>query len=162
MKRTAVAAMLSCAGLLVAGCAPADVSGMYTVAITNGDNGCNLSNFNMGQSSSVAFTISQTGAAVSGTTDGLVAAGLDLWLGGHVFTGTVNGTHVDMTLHGTRAMSMNGCAYTMDARVEGNLTGDALQGTITYSASAPDSAACSTISHCSTVQSFSGSRPPRS
>ena len=90
------------------------------------------------------------------------AIGLDLWLGGHVFTGTVSGTHVDMVLHGTRGMTTSsGCAYTWDARVEGDLTGNALQGTITYSAAAADSSACSEIRQCRSVQTFSGSRPPR-
>jgi hypothetical protein len=136
---------------------------MYTVSLTNGMNGCGLSNFTPGDSSTnVGFTITQTGSAVSGTAEGLTGVGLDLWLGSHTFTGTVSGSHVDMTLHGNRAMTTSsGCAYTWDARVEGDLTGNALQGTITYSAAAAESAACSEIRMCRSVQTFVGSRPPQ-
>jgi hypothetical protein len=163
MKRIAAAAMFSCAGVLVAGCAPADISGMYTASLTNGMNGCSLMLYTVGDTSSgVTMTVTQTQAAVSGEVTGLAAAALNYWVDGHIFTGTVSGSHADMVIHGTAAHSQGGCPYTLDARFEGDLTGDALQGSITYSANAADSAACATIRQCRTVQTFSASRPPRS
>ncbi len=160
MKR--FAALLVLLGTIAVGCAPADVSGSYTVSLTNGDNGCGLANWTPGASTSnVAFAITQTNDAISGTASGLSAAVFDLLFGSHVFVGHVAGTHVDMVLNGRNAQNQNGCAYTWDARIVGDLSGNALQGTITYTANTNTSPACATLSSCRSVQNFSGSRPPR-
>lgn len=159
---TRLAAVLVLFTMAVVGCAPADVSGSYTASLTNGDNGCGLSAWTPGSSTTnVPFTIAQTGDAVSGTVGGFSAAVFDLGFGSHVFTGTVAGTHVVMLLNGRNAQSQNGCAYTWDAQIAGDLSGNALQGTITYTANTNSSPACSTLSTCRSVQTFSGSRPPR-
>ncbi|MEI8255022.1 MAG: hypothetical protein WCJ30_05055 [Deltaproteobacteria bacterium] len=160
MKR--FAAVLVVLGTTAVGCAPADVAGSYSASVTSGDNGCGLSGWTPGSSATgVPFNVTQTGDAVSGTVGGLTGAVFNLAFGSNVFTGTVAGTHVVMVLHGQNAQSQNGCAFTWDARIVGDLSGDALQGTITYTANTNTSPACATLSTCRSVQSFSGSRPPR-
>jgi hypothetical protein len=159
-RLTAIVLGAACA-LALAGCAPADVAGNYTIALTNQQNGCNLSNWTAGASTSgVAFVITQSGANVTGQVQGLTGAAIALWLGGDTFTGTVSGASVDMTLFGTRSMTQGACSYTLNAHVRGNLSGDSLQGTVTYSASTNHAPDCGALEGCSSVQQFDGVRPP--
>jgi len=161
MKRFA-AALVSIGVASLAACAPADVSGSYTVAVTDQDNGCNLANWTVGSSAQgIPFAITQSGAAIDGTVGGVTGIGLSLAFGTNVFHGNVAGTHVDMTLSGTRAMNQGACAYTWVGEAQGDLTGNALQGTITYRAQTNNSSDCGTLQTCRSVQAFSGTRPPR-
>lgn len=67
--------------LFLLGCgADANVAGNYSIALTNGDNGCNLSNFTPGNTSTnVGVTTVQDGSKVTmtinGTLDGDVLRG---------------------------------------------------------------------------------------
>ena len=161
MKRFA-AVLVSLGVASMAGCAPADVSGSYTVAVTDNENGCNLPNWTVGSSSQgIPFTITQSGATIDGTVGGLTGAGLSIAFGTNVFHGNVAGAHVDMTLAGQRSMNQGACAYTWVAEAQGDLTGSALQGTITYRAATNNSTDCGSLQTCRSVQAFSGTRPPR-
>src|SRR4051812_1638384 len=97
---------------------PADVSGSYTVAVTNRTNGCEFPNWNEGAvSTNVPFTITQDGANVSGTVGGLSGAYTAIVLGTSTFAGTVAGSSVSMTATGTRSTMKGNCAYTINATV---------------------------------------------
>ncbi len=88
-------------GLAVAGCSgsstssspPADFSGDYSVAITNGQNGCNFKTWTVGSSSNgTPVTITQNGSSASASVGGVAGGYYDVILGSHVFSGTVSGT----------------------------------------------------------------------
>ncbi len=149
--------------LFLAACSddPADVTGDYTVAVTNGNNGCELDNWTEGESSSgIAVTITQDGSSASAEVGGATGTVLDLWLGGSSFTGTVDGTDFLMTITGSRALSQGNCAYTFDAILDGAIDGDAISGQIHYEAQTNDGTDCGALTGCRTSQEFTGVRPP--
>ena len=149
--------------LLLAACSddPADVTGNYTVAVTNGDNGCALDNWTEGESANgIVVDITQDGSSASAEVSGATGTVLDLWLGGSVFTGSVDGNDFLMTITGSRALSMGNCAYTMDAVLDGAISGDTISGNISYEAQTNDGTDCGTLTGCATVQAFTGVRPP--
>ena len=158
-------------GLGLAGCGgsdssvsapPADVAGTYSVAVTNGANGCAFPNWKENESSqNIPFKITQTGADVTGDVEGLTGAFVALWLGTRTYKGTASGASINMTAFGTNNQRDKGCSYTVNSTIDGSLTGNALQGTITYTAKTNGSPDCGTREGCSTTQSFSGSRPPK-
>src|SRR5688572_21901898 len=83
-----------CVGLAT-GCTddPADVAGVYTVAVTNGQNGCDWENFTPGATAQgITMTVTQSGSSVSadfaGTGTGVL---LELVLASSEFEGTVDG-----------------------------------------------------------------------
>lgn len=165
LQRVALTVSLaSC--IAVAGCGDdggsIDVSGEYTAALTNRDNGCNLGNWTVGESTTgVMVTISQNGGAVSADVKGLAGAALDFLLEGHVFTGNADGEHVDLKIIGTRSQSMGACAYTYDATLVGTLDGNSLGGAVIYQAKTNAAADCGALTGCSSRQDFAGSRPPQ-
>jgi len=156
--------LLSLAPLLVlAACSddPANVEGTYSIAVTNGDNGCELDNWTEGESAqNIAVELTQDGESASADVMGVTGGILDLWLGGHVFTGAVDGTDVNLTLTGSRALSEGNCAYTFDAVLDGSISGDVITGELRYEAQTNGGTDCGALTGCSTVQAFNGTRPP--
>ncbi len=151
------------AATLIAACGsdPADVAGTYAIALTNRDNGCAIANWTPGPiAGTVTMVVTQNGDAASADVQGLARAALDALTGGHVFTGTVDGASVDLTITGTRAMSQGACAYTIDADLEATLAGDALSGSVFYRARTNGAAECGALTGCQSQQDFAGARPP--
>lgn len=147
-----------------AGCAsdPADVAGSYTIALTNRENGCNLGNWTVGaQSQGVPVTITQSGATASADVGGLARVALDLVLANHVYTGDVDGNDMTLKIIGSRAGQQGTCAYTLNSQIDATLSGDALAGTIKYSAATNGNTDCGTLTGCVSTQDFNGTRPPR-
>jgi hypothetical protein len=141
---------------------PADVAGKYSVGVTNRENGCGFDNWKANDTSTnIPFEVTQSGSQVTGTIDGLTGGLVALWLGSRTFSGTAGGSLVSMTLYGTATKRQNGCAYTINATIEGTLTGDALQGELKYTSKTNGSPNCGSIEGCVTRQEFSGSRPPK-
>ena len=142
--------------------APADVSGRYTVAVTSRENGCGFPNWTVGNTAeNIPFDVTQTGADATGTVEGLTGTFLALWLGTRRFDGSVFGSTVTMTARGTNPQLDAGCRFTVDATIDGTLTGNALQGTIRYAAQTSGGPECAAKIGCASTQEFSGSRPPR-
>ena len=150
------------AALALAACGgDADVTGDYSVAVTNGANGCDLANWTEGSSAqNISVQITQDGDSVSADVGGATRVVLDLWLGGHVFTGTVDGDDLSLRLTGSNAQSSGNCAYTYDAVLDATVDGDTLTGTIRYEAQTNGGTDCGTLTGCATVQDFNGTRPP--
>ena len=161
MTRSA-SGLVAVIGILVAavGCAPADVAGNYTVNVTNGENGCGFDNWDGNTAANIPVGITQDGESATATVGGLTATFLDLWLGGHVFNGSVDGSHLELTLTGTRAQSQGACAYTYDAVIDADIDGDVLTGEIRYEAKPNGQADCGTLNGCASVQELNGARPP--
>jgi len=150
--------------VILAGCGsdPADVTGHYTVNVTDEANGCNLSNFTQGQSSTnIPVDVTQDGGDVTLTLTGAVGDYVNLVLGSNVFSGTVDGSHVAATLFGTRSQTMNGCAFTYNAELDGDLAGDTMTGSISYTPKTNGSPDCASIEGCTSTQNFNGTRPPK-
>jgi hypothetical protein len=154
---------LLCLVVLAGGCGsdPANVEGQYTIDVTNRDNGCNLANWTVGNSAmNIGVTINQQGANATADVTGGTAVYLDLVLGSHTFSGTVDGADLDLVLAGTRAQTTGNCTYTYDATILATLTGDALAGRINYTPASNGHSDCASIDGCVTYQDFNGIRPP--
>jgi len=159
--------MKQLAGLLlvVAACGgsdPADVSGNYTVALTNRDNGCMIANWTEGESSSgVAVTITQDGSNATASVEAGAGFILDVALGSHVYTGSVDGHAVFLELFGTRGQQNGNCSFTFNSDIDATLIGDTLSGKIEYRAATNSNPDCAALEGCVSFQEFNGARPPR-
>lgn len=150
-------------GLLV-GCSsdPVDVTGTFTVGVTNRDNGCNFGNWNVGDmSSGIAVKITQSGENVSADVGGATGLVLDIAFGAHVFAGSVDGSSLDLTLEGTRSQNMGTCTWTYNGEILATTTGDLITGRINYKPLSNNTSDCAPIQGCLTYQEFNGSRPPK-
>lgn len=140
---------------------PKNVAGDYSVNVVDRANGCNLSNWTEGQSSTgISVTVTQSGATAQVTINGAVGVYVNAVIGGQAFDGAVAGADLDAALHGTRQYTMGNCAYTYTADLAATLTGDTLAGTITYTPMTNGSPDCGTLASCQSVQDFNGLRPP--
>lgn len=141
---------------------PADFSGTYSVAVTNGANGCNFQNWTVGENAAnTPVTITQDGSNVTADVGGVPAIYYGLILGGHVFQGTVSGHSMSMSIHGTPSFKQGNCTYTVIATLTGKLDGNSISGNIDYSAATNGGADCGALDKCASTQSFAGSRPPK-
>jgi hypothetical protein len=159
------------AAMLAMGCGssngtPADVSGTYTLNLTNGENECMYQNWTMGATAAggVTITLAQDTAdpsKVTGSVQGLVAALVALVYGSAEFAGTVSGSTVQMKLEGTRTASTGNCAYTPIARLTAVASGDNINGTIKHSLQTNMTSDCGYRNSCVNTQTFAGARPPK-
>ncbi|MBL0212396.1 MAG: hypothetical protein IPQ07_00665 [Myxococcales bacterium] len=151
--------------LLLVGCGgDANVAGNYSIALTNGDNGCNLSNFTPGNTTTnVGVTTVQDGSKVTMTVEGLAGVALIGFLGAgkNVFTGSVDGDDVSVESIGTKPNTSGNCTYTFNATINGTLDGDVLRGRIEYRAADNGNSDCSQVHGCLTYQDYNGTRPPQ-
>jgi hypothetical protein len=148
----------------VAGCGsdPADVAGTYTISLTNRENGCMFANWVVGeQTTGVRVTITQSGDSASASVEGTAGAFFDLWLGGHVYTGTVDGDELSLELFGNRPQTLGNCAFTYNSRITATIHGDALSGRVEYTAKTNNNPDCAALESCITYQDFNGTRPPQ-
>lgn len=147
-----------------AGCGgsdPADVEGTYGVGITNRENGCQFQNWDENaMTPGISVVVTQDGSTATADVQGGAGFVLDVALGGHVFEGDVDGNHLDLTIEGMRPQTQGNCTFTYDAELSANLIGDALMGTISYTAAHNGHSDCAMV-ECVSKQEFSGSRPPR-
>lgn len=156
---TALAALASVAGC---GSEPADVAGDYSVAITNGQNGCNFNEWVEGESTAnIPLVITQDGTQVSAEVQGIIGGLLGLWLGTNIFTGEVDGNSLQLTLYGTTSATAGNCTYTINSTMLAESDGDVLTGQLRYEAATNGNPDCGEIEGCVTLQSFNGVRPPQ-
>ena len=148
--------------LCVAACGSDDVdaAGNYTVTVTDGLNGCNLPNWTAGAMTNATVTLTQSSNNVTAVVTGLAGIALDVGLGGHSFTGKINGSTLDLDLFGTRSNMSGNCTYTLNAKIRGVLKGDALTGQIDYTAATNGNPDCAGITGCDTFQDIAGTRAP--
>jgi hypothetical protein len=142
---------------------PAELSGVYSLAVTNGANGCAFGNWTDGAvAQNVPFTITQADANVTGEITGITGSLVMLGFGSRTFTGTVDARGAfTMTLIGSRAEMQNQCTYTRKATATGMLAGDSISGMLDYTTMTNGSPDCGSLEGCHTIQRYSGSRPPR-
>lgn len=161
MHKAIALALLMAAGVGCGPPAPADFRGDYTGQFTNGTNTC-PGNWNQGETNTASFVVLQSDANVTIEVRGFAGNVLDFVLGTRQFTGTAQGNQLNATLIGSRAQSEGMCTFTWRANVVATLSGDALQGTITYTPQTNGHADCTArmVEGCSRVQSFAATRPP--
>jgi len=138
----------------------ANVAGTYTMAITNRDNGCNFSGYNIGAQSMVGVNITQTDSNLMATVTGGGGFLLALVVGSNIYTGTVDGKDVDLQIIGDLAMNSGNCAFTYDSEIHARLDGNSMSGRIEYRSVTNGNSDCASITGCLTFQEFAGSRPP--
>jgi hypothetical protein len=139
----------------------ANVAGEFTILVTNRDNGCNIAQWTAGTSNSAQVTLTQLETDVTATVTGLGALVLDVLVGGHVFSGSVRGDSIDLTLFGTRSNMTGNCTYTFNAEIHAAIDGNVLTGQIDYLAATNANPDCAGITNCRSFQDFNGTRPPQ-
>jgi hypothetical protein len=156
MKRLACILVVAACG----GGSDANVAGNYTMAITNRDNGCNFSGYNVGDQNQVQVMITQNDSNLSATVTGGGGFLLALVVGSNVYTGSVDGNDVDVKIVGTRAFNDGNCAFTYDSEIKSTAHDNSMDGRIEYRAVTNNNSDCATHTGCLTFQEFAGSRPP--
>lgn len=138
-----------------------DVSGTYSVAITNGASDCDFKDWVEGkETSGIDLVITQDDRHIHGTLGGVTGAFFTLAFGSAEFDGTISGDELSMTNYGSRSNMSGNCSYTYNSTVAGKQNGDAIAGTITYQTKTNGNPDCSAV-ECSATQEFSGARPPK-
>lgn len=158
MRKALLVVLLACA------CSesPADVAGTYTLSLTAQQTGCGILGSSVGDSSTgVEVVVTQTSSDANAQVKGIAGLALALAMGSDTFTGKVSGSDLDLSIAGTMPGSTGTCAYTRNAHFEAKLTGDVLQGTVTYTYATNRTADCGSLSTCQDVQLLNGVRPPR-
>jgi hypothetical protein len=159
MRKALLGVLLACA---CSSESPADVAGTYTLSLTVQENGCGILGGSVGDSSTgVEIVVTQTGSNANAQVKGIAGLALALAMGSDTFTGKVSSSDLDLSIAGTMPGSTGTCAYTRNAHFETKLTGDVLQGTVTYSYATNRTADCGSLSTCQDVQLLNGVRPPR-
>jgi hypothetical protein len=157
-----VAASFALALAACGGDEPVDAAGSYTISLTNRENGCMNGNWTMGETAmGIGVVITQNDAAVTADVQaGAARLALDVALGSHIFTGSVDGADIDLRITGTNSFSMGTCDYTVDADIDATLEGDVLSGNIYYRNQTDNSTDCGALTGCASRQEMLGNRPP--
>jgi len=139
---------------------PSNARGDYAVMLTNRDNGCNFMNWTAGTNSNATVTLTQDANDITANVTGLGGFALDLVLGGHAYTGKINGGDLDLNLLGVRSNTSGNCTYTFNSEIRAVIDGDILTGQINYTSATNGNPDCSAITGCRSFQDFNGTRPP--
>jgi len=169
MKKPLVIALIGSLLALLVACGdddngsgpPADVSGVYSVSITNTNNDCQYANWTIGNTAqNIEFDVTENGAAASGNVKGLANIYFAV-LGIGTLTGNVSGASASMTAVGTTPVHKDSCTYTVRATANFTLTGNTINGSMVYTNETNHDPSCGILSTCSSTQSIAGSRPPK-
>ena len=147
--------------LVAVGCAPADVAGDYTIALTNGENGCMVNNWDVGTSTSgVPVLITQDGGTVQATVNGTSGTLLNLVVGSMHFNGDIAGDRIAASLIGDNNARQGECSYTFTVDMDATVSGDVIQGELTWRPVTNGHPDCGVLETCRNRQTFNGTRPP--
>jgi len=148
-------------GALAMGCGSDYVGGSYTVNLTNGDDGCGVMGWTVGDTTSaVPVAVLQDGDQVQLDVGGASGTLLDLAVGSSIFNGQVGGSDITAALIGSRAGSQGSCTYTYTIDLRASVDGDFMEGELRWHPVTNGHADCGVLETCENVQSFNGSRPP--
>jgi hypothetical protein len=141
--------------------APEDVSGTYSVSITNGANGCGFADWIEGASNqNIPLVITQEGEQLAGRVEGIPGALLALLHGTNEYAGRVEGRTITLFIDGTVQGFQGNCNYTWSNDVSATLEGDYLSGSLVYSRAHNGNPDCAAL-ECETIQLLNGVRPPK-
>jgi hypothetical protein len=154
--------------VLLAACSgggAADFSGDYTITVSNGTNDCQFQNWGTQPTSGITVTITQDPSNMANaqlTFTGAWGLYFDIVVGTHIFSGAkVSGDQLDATVLGTKTITQGSCGYTINSRVQLTLTGNTVNGTITYTPATNGDPSCGVLSSCTSSQTISGARPAK-
>src|SRR6266542_3462251 len=139
--------LLACIAILTASCSgsdytqPVDAAGNYTGQVTNGLSSC-PGVWVTGAMADVQITVAQTGQNVSLRAEGGGALILQAEFGTTSFNGSINGSHVDALIIGSRMAMSGACVYTMNGQLSADLNGNTMTGSITYTPQTNNNADC--------------------
>lgn len=157
----AVLAASGCSGSSSSSSPPADFTGVYSVSVTDETNGCNYGGWTVGKTAqNVELDVTQSGGNVTGQVKGLANVYFAL-LGIGPLNGTANGASAEMSATGTNSVKSGSCAYFVRATIDVTLTGDTVNGTVTYSNQTNGDPSCGALATCTSTQDIAGSRPPK-
>lgn len=134
-------------------------AGDFTLTVINRDNTCNFASWNPGDAAAATATITQNRSDVTASVTGLGALLLEASVGGHVFTGQIDGGTLTLTLIGTRSATMGSCTFTYNGEIDARIRGDILTGQIHYRSATDRSPDCAAITDCLSTQDVTGARP---
>jgi hypothetical protein len=140
---------------------PVDFTGLYTGTSTNGASNC-PGTWNMGGMADGEANLVQSGSDVQFQMQGGTGIAFLLAFGSASFSGKANGKHVDAAIVGSPTTMTGSCSYTWKGSLAGDLSGDTLNGTLTYTPNITTAHAdCDTmkVTGCSRVASFGYTRP---
>lgn len=158
--------ILVMAALAAIGCgsssdSPADVSGTYSLSITDTKNDCNYQNWTIGQSAqNIEFDVTQNGSSASGQVKGPANFYVNA-LGIGALNGTVNGNSATLSATGTTSVKSGSCAFFVKMTASFTLSGNAINGTIDYTNATNGDPSCGNLNTCVSEQTLAGSRPPK-
>ena len=110
--------------------------------------------------SNIELEVTQSGSTAKGNVKGLANITFAL-LGIGTLEGPVTGANASLTAVGTNSIKQNQCAYFVRATADFTLTGDTINGTMTYRNETNKHPDCGTLETCTSQQSLSGNRPPK-
>lgn len=141
---------------------PVNFNGTYATTITNGGNGCEFAGWMVGNKTEnveVVMATDPTDAkSVVVTVQGFAGGFLEIFVGSRIFISNTDGNEISGLLLG-RESTDAGCMQQSRIRINGKLTGDKLDGTLTYGFVVKNPAACGIKATCATQQTIVGSRP---
>jgi hypothetical protein len=151
--------------VLTAACGgdPTNFTGMYSLSLTNGENGCDFANWEVGASSTgvpIVVTQVEGDADVSIQVQGVAGLLISLLTTEDTTTDSVDGDNLEATIVGTRSTTEGNCTYTVTVTISATLDNDTVTGTIRYSTPTNDAPDCGAREQCRSVQNFNGTRPP--
>ena len=155
MKRLVLIALLGACGS-----DPVDAEGTYSVGVTNREDQCAFGWVVNEMTPGIQVVVTQNGTNAIAEIKGGAGFVVGAVLGTATFSGNVDGDELDLFATGTKSNSKGNCTYTYDGHIAATLTGNALQGTISYVANTNTASDCAAVA-CTSTQEFSGSRPPR-
>lgn len=141
---------------------PADLAGDYTIALTNRDNGCGFDNWQVGNTAAnIPLAVTQADSSMTAIVGGGAGVYLDVVLGSRNFVGEIDGDNFEATLYGTTTGQQGNCSFTVNATLDGTLSGDVITGVLRYEAATNGNPDCAPLTGCVSYQEFNGTRPPR-
>jgi hypothetical protein len=140
---------------------PVDFTGTYNVTLIDGANACGFANWTDGQATTnITVNITQDATAAQADVQGLVGLYLDVVAGTHIFVGTVSGDAFESTLIGKQT-TQGSCSYHVNSELKLTISGNTVNGTITYTPLTNADPSCAALNQCSNVQTVSGTRPAK-
>jgi hypothetical protein len=132
--------------------------GMYSVALTNQENGCGFPDWAPGATSNVEVKIREDKLMLAADPQGSLASLLMSWLGSHTFRGPYQGARLELVLAGSKLASQQSCTYTFDVTLDATLDGDLLDGSMLYRARTNGVSACGALNGCASRQALHATR----
>ncbi len=145
---------------------PSDVSGDYTVTLTNLSNSCVKETDWMADATTdgVRYDIRQDGESITAEAQGNAAVYFVLLTGSNDFSGAVHGNSFKLTDVGPNVKTDQSCSYTLNAVVSGTIDGDTIAGKVTYRPVISADPSCNPDCEpyvCQAEQEYVGTRAPR-